>query len=80
MADITGKILIEPNYENELAFENGVSPIKVKDFSYTHKINFAGNVLISDKGNSGARESRTIPCFFVRCLLVLGFVPTLSHG
>ena len=52
MADITGKVFIEPNYENELAFENGVSPIKVKDFSYTHKINFAGNVLISDKGNS----------------------------
>ena len=49
MADITGKILIEPNYENELVFENGVSPIKVRNSSYTHKINFAGDVLISDK-------------------------------
>ena len=50
MADITGKILIEPNYENELVFENGVSTIKVSNSSYTHKINFAGTVLISDKG------------------------------
>lgn len=52
MADITGRILIEPYYENQLVFENGVSTIKVRNSSYTHKIDFAGNVLISDKGNS----------------------------
>ena len=52
MADITGRILIEPNYENELVFENGVSTIKVRNSSYTHKINLAGNVLISDKGKN----------------------------
>lgn len=50
MADITGKILIEPNYENELNFENGVSTIKVRNSPYTHKINLAGTVLITDKG------------------------------
>jgi len=52
IADITGRILIEPYYEDELNFENGISSIKVRNSSYTHKINFAGNVLVSDKGKN----------------------------
>ena len=52
IADITGRILIEPYYENELVFENGVSTIKVRNSSYIHKITLAGNVLISDKGKN----------------------------
>ena len=48
IANIYADIIIDTKYENELVFENGVSPIKVKNSSLTHKINIKGEITILD--------------------------------
>ncbi len=46
IADIMGNIIIEPNYEEELKFENGTSKITVRGSSSIHKISLNGDVYI----------------------------------
>lgn len=46
LADITGNIIIEPYYEEELKFENGTSNITVRGSSLIHSINLNGDVNI----------------------------------
>ena len=46
IADIMGNIIIEPNYEEELKFENGTSNITVRGSSSIHTISLNGDVYI----------------------------------
>lgn len=52
IADVSGNILIEPNYTEELNFENNVSEINVKGSALTQKINKEGRVIVHNGNNS----------------------------
>lgn len=49
VADLNGKIIVEPFYKKELSFQNGISTIEVIGSPYKHEVDLSGNIVIHNK-------------------------------